>query len=110
MPYDIDRVKDVPEEGQNIHGLFMEGGRWNRQENCLAESEPKKLFINMPIIYVTGITLSVRRARGIEYSPYGYDCAVYKSHRTRPFLGRDFVFTRPQKVSNFWVILENYAT
>ena len=34
----MDRVKDVPEEGQNIHGLFIEGGKWNRQEGKLDES------------------------------------------------------------------------
>merc|ERR1719299_247965 len=39
---DLERVRDVPEEGQNIHGLFIEGGKWNRQEGKLDESEPKK--------------------------------------------------------------------
>merc|ERR1719353_155975 len=34
-----DRVKDVPEEGQNIHGLFIEGCRWQRSESKLDESE-----------------------------------------------------------------------
>merc|ERR1712224_892392 len=64
MPYDLDRVKDVPEEGQNIHGLFIEGGKWNRQEGKLDESEPKKLFLPMPVIYITGITASLRRSTG----------------------------------------------
>merc|ERR1711959_704305 len=50
QPYDLDRVKDVPEEGQNIHGLFIEGAKWNRQEGKLDESEPKKLFLPMPVI------------------------------------------------------------
>jgi len=79
MPYDLDRVKDVPEEGQNIHGLFIEGGRWNRQEGKLDESEPKKLFLPMPVIYITGITLSLRRSKGVDYGQYGpYDCPIYK--------------------------------
>merc|ERR1712147_216213 len=55
-----------------------EGARWNRPESRLDESEPKKLFISMPIIYVTGTTMQLRRAKGDLYSPYGYDCAVYK--------------------------------
>ena len=49
--YDVERVKDVPEEGQNIHGLFMEGARWNRQDGRIDESEPKKLFVPMPVIW-----------------------------------------------------------
>jgi dynein heavy chain len=79
MPYDLDRVKDVPEEGQNIHGLFIEGGKWNRQEGKLDESEPKKLFLPMPVIFITGITASLRRSKGVDYGQYGpYDCPIYK--------------------------------
>merc|ERR1719399_2449105 len=79
MPYDLDRVKDVSEEGQNIHGLYIEGGKWNRQEGKLDESEPKKLFLPIPVIYITGITLSLRRSKGVDYGQYGpYDCAIYK--------------------------------
>merc|ERR1719165_293 len=48
MPHDLDRVKDVPEEGQYIWGLYIEGGRWNKGDSKLDESEPKKLFVNMP--------------------------------------------------------------
>ena len=31
------------QEGQNIHGLFIEGARWNRLDGRLEESEAKKL-------------------------------------------------------------------
>ena len=79
LPYDLEKVKDVPEEGQNVHGLFIEGGKWNRQEGKLDESEPKKLFLPMPVIYLTGTTLAARRAKGIDYGQYGpYDCPIYK--------------------------------
>jgi dynein heavy chain len=77
--YDLERVKDVPEEGQNVHGLFIEGGRWNRAEMKLDECEPKKLFQAMPVIYLTGITLALRRTKGLDYGQYGpYDCPIYK--------------------------------
>ena len=61
----------VPEEGQNIHGLFMEGARWNRQDGKIDESEPKKLFIAMPVIYLTATTLKERKAKGNEYGGRG---------------------------------------
>jgi dynein heavy chain len=77
--FDLEKVKDVPEEGQNIFGLFMEGGRWNRGEAKLDESLPKKLFEPMPVIYLTGTTLAGRRALGLDYGQFGpYDCAIYK--------------------------------
>lgn len=79
LPFDQERIRDVPEEGQNIHGLFMEGARWNRQEARLDESEPKKLFVAMPAIYVTATTAKDLRGMNINYGPYGpYNTAVYK--------------------------------
>jgi dynein heavy chain len=82
LQVDHERVKDVPDEGQNIHGLFMEGGRWNRQEQRLDESEPKKLFVPMPAIYVTGTTPKELKNLGVgptTHGPFGpYNSAVYK--------------------------------
>jgi len=78
LAFDFDRVKDVPEEGQNVHGLFMEGCRWNRQEQRLDESEPKKLFVQIPVIFVTAVQAKEKK-KNSEYGPYGpYDSAVYK--------------------------------
>merc|ERR1719203_516544 len=75
---DVERLKDAPpEEGQNIHGLFMEGGRWNRADQRLDESEPKKLFTSVPVIFVTATTAKDLRAMGINYGPHGpYSAAV----------------------------------
>merc|ERR1719333_2095868 len=71
-------IRDVPEEGQNIHGLFMEGGRWNKQEGKLDESEPKKLFVPMPVIFVTAMTAKDLKSMQ-NYGQFPpYNCAVYK--------------------------------
>ncbi|CAD7937238.1 unnamed protein product [Amoebophrya sp. A120] len=77
--YDPEKAKDVPEEGQHFHGLFMEGSRWNRQEGKIDESEPKKLFTNMPVIYLTAVTIKEKKAlAGMYGSVTPYNCAVYK--------------------------------
>jgi len=74
-----DRVKETPDEGQNIHGLFMEGARWNRSEGKLDESEPKKTHSAMPVIFVTAMTLKDITSQKQSYGHYGaYSCAVYK--------------------------------
>jgi len=78
LPFDLERIKDVPDEGQNVHGLFIEGGRWNRQEHRLDESEPKKLFVTVPVIFVTAVQAKEKK-KASEYGPFGpYDSAVYK--------------------------------
>jgi dynein heavy chain, axonemal len=64
---DVDKVKDVPEEGQNMYGLFMEGARWNRSEGKIEESEPKKLFTPMPVIYLTAVTEKERKQLASKY-------------------------------------------
>jgi dynein heavy chain len=78
LAYDLERVREPPEEGQNVHGLFIEGCRWARAECKLDESEPKKLFTAMPVIFVTAAT--ARDLRGaVQYGPHGpYNAAVYK--------------------------------
>lgn len=76
---DHERVKDVPDEGQNIYGLFTEGGRWNKAEARMDESEPKKLTVPMPVILVTATTKEGLKAMGLNYGPYGaFDAPVYK--------------------------------
>jgi len=78
LQLDLERIRDPPDEGQNIHGLFMEGARWMRAEQKLEESEPKKLFTTMPVIFVTAAT--ARDLRGaVQYGPFGpYNAVVYK--------------------------------
>jgi len=79
---DTKDIKEMPEEGQNIHGLFIEGARWNRQEGKLDESEPKKLFVPMPVIYVTAMTLKDVKNQSGTYGQHGpYNAAVYKYPR-----------------------------
>jgi dynein heavy chain len=79
LAHDHERIRDVPEEGQNVFGLFIEGGKWNRADMKLDESEPKKLFMAMPAIFMTGTTPKDLKAMGINYGPSGpYNCACYK--------------------------------
>lgn len=82
LTHDPERIKELPEEGQNIHGLFMEGARWHRAEGKLEESEPKKLQIPMPVIYVSAMTVQGLKAQGVTYGTYPpFNTAVYKYPR-----------------------------
>jgi len=77
-----DRVRELPEEGQNIHGLFIEGGKWNRLEGKLEESEAKKLQMNMPVIYVTALEVKTLKAINTSSGPFpAFNAAVYKYPR-----------------------------
>jgi dynein heavy chain len=82
LQLDPERLRELQDEGQNIHGLYIEGARWNRQEGRLDESEPKKLFVPMPVVYVTAMTIKDIRSQGQPYGNHGpYNAAVYKYPR-----------------------------
>lgn len=46
------RNSTAPREGAYIHGLFMEGARWDIQSGIIVESRLKELFPSMPVINV----------------------------------------------------------
>uniref|UniRef100_A0A3B4A2Y1 Dynein axonemal heavy chain 12 n=1 Tax=Periophthalmus magnuspinnatus TaxID=409849 RepID=A0A3B4A2Y1_9GOBI len=59
-----------PEDGVYIHGLFLDGARWDK-DGVLAEQYPKDLFDLMPIIWV--------KPKNILQSQKLYICPLYKT-------------------------------
>lgn len=52
------QVRSPPAEGVYLHGLFLDGAAWSKQEGVMVESEPKKLFVSLPVLYVSANTKS----------------------------------------------------
>ena len=44
-PFYKNAVDEVPEDGVNIHGLFLQGSDWDMSQNLIQESKPKVLFL-----------------------------------------------------------------
>jgi dynein heavy chain len=44
-----------PREGAYVHGLFMEGARWDMQTGMIAEARLKDLAPAMPVIFIKAI-------------------------------------------------------
>ncbi|KAI8819310.1 dynein heavy chain and region D6 of dynein motor-domain-containing protein [Fimicolochytrium jonesii] len=66
-----------PEEGAYINGLFLEGARWDIQENSIVESFPRVLYDSMPIIWLKPGERSKFQTNNT------YDCPVYKTSARR---------------------------
>ncbi|XP_030767557.1 dynein heavy chain 1, axonemal-like isoform X2 [Sitophilus oryzae] len=64
--------KQRPSDGCCIWGLFLEGARWNASMKILDESNPKELYIEMPVIWLLPEENHTR-------PPNVYECPVYKT-------------------------------
>ncbi|KAH0560560.1 hypothetical protein KQX54_005896 [Cotesia glomerata] len=76
-------ITTAPRDGAYVHGIFMEGARWEVQLGILTDSRPKELFPMMPVINIRAITQDKQDMRNM------YECPLYKT-RTR---GPTYVWT-----------------
>ncbi|XP_076261923.1 dynein heavy chain at 93AB isoform X2 [Rhynchophorus ferrugineus] len=73
----------APRDGAYVHGLHMEGARWDVQAGIIMDSRLKELYPAMPVINIKAITQDKQDLRNM------YECPVYKT-KTR---GPTFVWT-----------------
>ncbi|KAJ1558852.1 Dynein heavy chain 9, axonemal [Nowakowskiella sp. JEL0078] len=87
----------APREGAYVHGLYMEGARWDINTGLIQESLLKELTPTMPVIYIKAIPIDKRDTKGV------YECPVYRTRQRGP----TYIWTfnlktkeRPQK----WIL------
>jgi len=69
-----------PEDGVHVYGLFLEGARYDAASKVLAESEPKVLFTEIPMMWF--------RPMEVDKLPEfpNYNCPLYKTSERRGVL------------------------
>ncbi|KAH0788142.1 Dynein heavy chain family protein [Histomonas meleagridis] len=76
-----------PRDGAYIHGLFLEGARWDSKMNSLNEANLKELYPQLPVIYVKAVYIDKPQAgRQAVY----YECPVYVTKERGPTYVSDF--------------------
>ena len=65
-------VKEKPEDGCYVYGMYLEGARWNSNTHLLDSSRPKQLFTELPMIWFLPKQNRKVPDTGI------YECPVYK--------------------------------
>lgn len=73
-----EELNAAPREGAYIHGLFMEGARWDVASGLIQEAHLKELTPVMPIIYVRAIPIDKKETKGV------YECPVYRTRQRGP--------------------------
>jgi len=104
----VESVKSPPAEGCYVHGLFLEGGAWSKDQNMLVESEPKTLFVPLPVLMVSAnLKTEEARSRREAYGAQGpYDCPCYKyrSRTDRYYIFQVTLRCTPEKNPAFWTL------
>lgn len=76
---DFAHVKAPPSEGFYVHGLSLDGAAFNKHDRKLIEQEPKKLFVDLPVLHVSANTKVLQAKVDKElFSPPPYMAPVYK--------------------------------
>ena len=44
-------IKEGPEDGVYVYGMFLEGSRWDSRKHILGPSKPKELFSDLPLMH-----------------------------------------------------------
>uniref|UniRef100_A0AAR2JLJ5 AAA+ ATPase domain-containing protein n=1 Tax=Pygocentrus nattereri TaxID=42514 RepID=A0AAR2JLJ5_PYGNA len=73
-----------PREGAYIHGLYMEGARWDISAGVLAEAVLKDLTPAMPVLYVRAVPDDQLELKNT------YECPVYRTKLRGPTYIRSF--------------------
>ncbi|XP_051263761.1 dynein axonemal heavy chain 11 isoform X10 [Dicentrarchus labrax] len=67
-----------PREGAYIHGLFVEGARWDTQTGVLSEAVLRDLTPAMPVLYVRAVPAEEQELKST------YECPVYRTKQRGP--------------------------
>ena len=86
-----------PREGSYVHGLYMEGARWDTQTGSIQESKLKDLTPAVPVIFIRAIPVDKQDLRNM------YECPVYKTRERGPTFVWTFNLKSKEKASK-WII------
>ncbi|NXK40473.1 DYH17 protein, partial [Piprites chloris] len=86
-----------PREGSYVHGLFMEGARWDVASGSIADALLKELTPTMPVISLRAIPVDRVDTTNI------YECPVYKTRMRGPTYVWTFNLKTKEKAAK-WVL------
>ncbi|KAK3287737.1 hypothetical protein CYMTET_4766 [Cymbomonas tetramitiformis] len=76
-----EELTELPESGVYVHGLWLQGGRFDPGLRALQESQPRELFSRCPILW-----MRTRHKPEIQYAGQVFDTPLYKTSARRGIL------------------------
>ena len=68
----MDRAIELPEDGILVHGLFMDGFRWDDEEHGVGEAVPGCMVTRLPMMHMLPVM-------DLEVNPNDYSSPLYKT-------------------------------
>ncbi|NWQ82221.1 DYH17 protein, partial [Columbina picui] len=92
-----EEITAPPREGSFVHGLFMEGARWDVPSGAIADARLKELMPAMPVIFIRAIPVDRLDTKNT------YECPVYKTRMRGPTYVWTFNLKTKEKAAK-WVL------
>ncbi|NXE83161.1 DYH17 protein, partial [Cochlearius cochlearius] len=86
-----------PREGSYVHGLFMEGARWDIPSGVITDARLKELTPMMPVIFIRAIPVDRMDTKNV------YECPVYKTRMRGPTYVWTFNLKTKEKAAK-WIL------
>jgi len=89
------------EHGTYIQGLYLEGARWNMDDDCLDYQKPKELVTEMPLMQIIPVEANKLKLRGTIKTP------VYVTQARRNAMGVGLVLEadiKSNKHESHWIL------
>lgn len=71
--YNKEDFTTPPREGSYLHGMFMEGARWDTATGMIQEAKMKELQPRMPVLFLKAVPVDKKETRGT------YECPTFKT-------------------------------
>jgi len=100
----LEEVEEAPEDGVYVHGFYMDGARYNREDGIIDDQHPAELYSRMPLIWFKPV-------EDYKRDEDEYSCPCYKTGKRQGVLSTTGQSTNfiihvdiPTKVQpNLWV-------
>lgn len=66
-------MKEKPKDGVYIHGIYIEGAKWDYKKHNIGEPKPKELYSDLPLLHLLPKENRVTPEEGV------YNCPLYKT-------------------------------
>jgi len=97
--------KEAPEVGVNVHGLFLQGARWDMNKKVIEDSKPKEPIEKFPVVQLVPVPITENLEAGC------YSCPFYKTSTRRGELSTTghstnfvmYLHVPSERPSDYWV-------